>query len=123
MKKKACFVLVFGVVVIAFAIIGKRGSFKMPSESDLLLANVEALSQNENSYDCILTKDECKFVIKTQGQMNILVSKLGMYGAIIGATVDLSSGTQIYKRKSWWQNGVRCGNDITCNDFLKDLGL
>ena len=123
MKKKACFVLVFGVVVIAFAIIGKRGSFKTPSESDLLLANVEALSQNENSYDCILTKDECKFVIKTQGQMNILVSKLGMYGAIIGATVDLSSGTQIYKRKSWWQNGVRCVNDITCNDFLKDLGL
>ena len=35
MKKKACFVLVFGVVVIAFAIIGKRGSFKTPSESDL----------------------------------------------------------------------------------------
>ena len=49
--------------------------------------------------------------------------KLGLYGATIGATVDLSSGTQIYKQKSWWQNGVRCGNDITCNDFLKDLGL
>jgi len=48
---------------------------------------------------------------------------LGLYGATIGATVDLSSGTQIYKQKSWWQNGVRWGNDITCNDFLKDLGL
>ena len=56
-------------------------------------------------------------------QINILRIKLGLYGVSIGATVGLSSGTQIYKRKKWWQNGVGCGNDITCNDFLKDLGL
>lgn len=123
MKKKICLALAFGTAAITFAIIGGRDNLKTFSESDLLLANVEALSQTENTFDCILTKDECKFEIKTQGQVNILVNKLGLYGATVGATVDLSSGTQIYKQKSWWQNGVRCGTDITCNDFLKDLGL
>lgn len=121
MIKKVYFILVAGVITCA-VIAGKKKTTDS-FENDLIMANVEALSQTESSYDCVLTKDECKFEVKTQWQIDILKNRLGIDGASIGATLDLSSGTQIYRTKSWWERGVRCGTDVTCNAFLKELGL
>ena len=118
--RKIFFVLVLATT--AFAVIAKKMYFTTP-ESDLILANVEALSQSENEFACVLTKDECSFTISTDAQLEIVKKVFSLFDASIGATVDLSSGTQIYRQKRFWESGVRCGTDVTCNDFINQLGL
>ena len=56
-------------------------------------------------------------------RMEIVKKVFSLFDASIGATVDLSSGTQIYRQKRFWESGVRWGTDVTCNDFINQLGL
>lgn len=89
---------------------------------ELILANVEALASGEGSgFDCVLEKDDCTFTVSTNAQLNIIKKQFPFAG--IGVAVDLSSGTQIYREKYSYETGVRCGEDITCNTFLRQLGL
>lgn len=87
--------------------------------------NVEALSVNENDdeFKCALSKDNCKFTISTKTQLNIMKKVLKMMDLTIGVEVDLTNATQIYREKYFWENGVRCGYDVTCNQVLNQLGI
>lgn len=92
-------------------------------DDELLLSNVEALSDGENSsgFDCVLTKDECKFIIKSDAELSIMQKILKTGALSIGMEVDLTDATKIYREKCFWESGVRCGTDVTCNDLVNDL--
>lgn len=92
---------------------------------ELALLNVEALSANENDdeFKCALSKDNCKFTISTKAQLYIIKKVLKMMDLTIGAEVDLTNATKIYREKYIWEKGVRCGSDVTCNDVLNQLNI
>ena len=92
---------------------------------DLLMQNVEALSSdsNEGGFDCALDKDECKFTASTSAEVSILKKIISGGSFTIGAEADLSDATKIYREKHFWECGVRCGTDVTCNDLLRSAGL
>ena len=123
---------VMGVVAVcaAFSLMVYNQVNAKP-ENSILAKNIEALAQNEggggtnNDYECKLEKDDCYFKILTEAQLDIIKKKLPNLGGVeLGVTVDLTSGTQIYRSLKWYEfSGVRCGNDVTCNDFLRSLGL
>lgn len=90
----------------------------------VLWANVEALTNNENDeFNCVMYKDECSYTIDSYLTLGIIIRRFPGMDVGIGHTVDLSSGTQMYREKLPGEAGVRCGRDITCNDFLVQLGL
>lgn len=93
---------------------------------DLLIANIEALTSGENSneFNCVMYKDICNFYISSEFQMNIIRKKFpGLGGVDMNTYIDLGAGTQIYRQKRPGEYGVRCGEDITCNKLLQQIGL
>ena len=90
-------IFVASIVVTIFAIIGHSNLRSSKNVSNELLAsNVEALSNGSEGqeYECVLEKDECKFTIRTQAELKILMKlKGGDVG--IGAEVDLTNGTKM----------------------------
>jgi hypothetical protein len=133
MKKKI--ILGFSVAVVAFALGLGYMTYTKTTTNALLLANLEALTNPENGggntgggngeseeFNCVLQKDNCTFTINTYAQLEIIRKIPGLGGLSIGATIDLSDGTQIYAQASWYHtNKVRCGQDITCHSLLMGL--
>jgi hypothetical protein len=119
------------VILSAIAIIAtvnvnlvKVGSFS----SSLTIENFEALSDESSEsggFDCQVKTANCKFKAKTSLHVTILRNRGYSVGGI-DAEVDISDGTQIYYKESWywfWEDRVRCGVDVTCNTYQRQLGL
>lgn len=119
----------FGTMAVAAALFAGYSAYEAQNSvilNDVAFANVEALANNsgESEFNCIKLKDSCIFTITSESQISLLTKYLTATSASVGVNVDLSNGTQIYSPKKWfWQTGVRCGTDVTCNDLLKQLGL
>jgi hypothetical protein len=131
MKAKLFIGLAVAIVAIATATVFAVNHFSPKSQmSDLALANLEALTNGEDAADgefaCVLRKDSCKFTINSYMQLEIIRRIPSLGGVSIGADVDLFGGTQIYALAEWYHifdEKVRCGQDITCNSYLHQLGL
>lgn len=119
----------FGTMAFAAALFAGYSAYEAQNSvnlNDVALANVEALAGDADvsEFNCIKEKDSCSFTITSESQISLLSKHLTGASASVGTTIDLSNGTQIYSPKKWfWQTGVRCGTDVTCNDLLKQLGL
>ncbi len=114
------------VTIVAFATYTEIQNHRQMS--DLTRRNLEVLLESENDgYDCVLRKDDCDFMIGEKWQIDVIAKKMGLAAGLkVGDVIDLSSGTQLYKRAEWFnalEAKVRCGQDITCNMFLRQLGL
>lgn len=92
---------------------------------ELLLRNVEALSSNmeEEVFACAKDKDDCKFTIKTEAELSIIKRIFSGGSFEMGAEVDFTDATIIYREKHWWECGIRCGTDVTCNEVLRQMGF
>src|SRR5690554_4195694 len=116
MKKK----LLSGVFALALLVAtgyGVNQSMKSDADlSNLALANVEALANNENDFQCSLTKDECKIKV-TVNLIPILKDKFNI-DVSVGVTVDLTDFTKVYAAAEPNKPKVRCGIDVFCNDLL-----
>lgn len=130
MKKinKKTFVVGLAAIAIAVGAAVNVGLFPQRSKynSDLSLANVEALAQiipESYGFNYVMYKDKCTFEINTLFELK-MIKKLPKFGGVsLGTTVDLSDGTQLFREKKAWESGVRLGADITCNKFLDQLGV
>lgn len=93
---------------------------------DLLLQNVEALagtSPETDEFKCVMTKDDCYIENITEYTLSILVGKYGGFGSFkVGDRVDISTLTQLYALAEYpWEDKIRCGKDISCNDLMSSL--
>jgi hypothetical protein len=126
MKRFLIASMVLGTVF--FATINVVVNEKTPIVSNVILKNLEAFTEEtgeSGGFDCQMKKDKCTFEVQTYLQITILRNK-GYTVAGIGAKIDLSNGTQIYYKESWywpWEDRVRCGTDVTCNTYQRQLGL
>lgn len=91
--------------------------------SDIALANIEALAQDEGSgeFKCYIYKDKCIVKAKTSAELATLNKYLQMLGRpeiSLDVSVDLTDATCIY---STTPQGpvVRCGVDRRCADIWK----
>jgi hypothetical protein len=123
-------IIVIGMMVIGIVILGIVNfnlNNKSSNLSETFLANTEALArESSGGFDCLLTKDNCKFTITSTFELQVIRALPGFGSATLGIEIDLSSGTQIYTQPSFfwpWESAVRCGEDITCNAFLQQLGI
>lgn len=123
--KKNVRILIGGIILCSAGAVASLVKLMNPYEmsDELLLQNVEVLSGGENNsgFDCILTKDECKLKISTKAELEIIKKILKMGTLTIGMEVDLTDATKIYREKHFWESGVRCGVDVTCNELVDNL--
>lgn len=89
--------------------------------SDIALANVEALANDEsNSYDCHLSTFDCKIEI-SQAAFDALVSKnSSLSGKYNGGKIDL---TDLTLRCTKGNGKDQCMKNILCNDVAKQIGI
>jgi hypothetical protein len=129
MKQKkglTIFTTLFTIVIIAAINVNlaRIDSFS----SSLTLENYEAFSEESSEgggFDCMKKKDDCMFKATLSFHFTIL-RKLKYTEAEMQGYVNLSDGTQIfYKKAFYWPTDekVRCGTDVTCNAYQRQLGL
>lgn len=128
MKYKVISVLA-SVVVVAIASIFAVSAMDLSGADSgadsFLIANVEALSNSEGGFDCVLIKDDCKVGWMVGIDLYALISK---YGGNIdikyGDYIDLSSLTEIYAAPAWYDHVisrfVRCRDDVRCRDVANE---
>jgi hypothetical protein len=127
--------LIIGMIILGIVVLGMVNvnlNSKSLNVSEMFLANAEALSEEstENGggsggFDCMVKKDPCIFKATLSAQITIL-RRMGYTDMAIEVGVNLSNGTQIYYKKSFYlptDHKVRCGKDVTCNDYQRQLGL
>lgn len=94
--------------------------------SDILLANIEALGDNNpetGEFKCALHKDDCKFTITSDAEIQQIRIKYPFMSLFVGLTLNLTSATQIYTTPLPGEPRVKCGENITCNALLRQLGV
>lgn len=125
MKRKKVFTIGAIGLMVGVVTEGVRNSVAKTVCDELTMLNVEGLSMDEggSGFNCIMEKDECKFKVETEAEVSAIKKMFASASLTIGAEVDLSCGTQIYREKRFWESGVRCGADVTCNDLLNQMGL
>ena len=118
-------VILFALVGIALSI-ASYGVYETQSRkqtmSDILLANIEAISQYEvyDRYDCDLQTFDCKIKI-TQSVWNVLVSRNpSLDGKYDGSTIDL---TDLTLRCLYGKGNDQCQQNILCNDVARQFGI
>jgi hypothetical protein len=127
---KVLTIVAIGIVACFNAYLG----IQIQPFSSTKLANVESLAADEDENDgfkCVLFKDDCSFTISTYAQLEILRGKgYASASTEVGNKINFSDATQtyaLYKDLPWFIRWayvpIRCKEDITCNDFLKQLGL
>ena len=125
MKKIAISALVGVVLSVASYGVYQTQSSK-ETMSDFMLANIEALGNNDpetGDFKCALRKDDCKFTITSDAQIQQIRVKFPFMSLFVGLTLDLTSATEIYTTPLPGEPRVKCGENITCNAFLRQLGV
>ena len=125
MKRKSIFFVVSVALLIGAGINFQLNMTEKINYSDLTLENIEAFSVEgeQGGFDCMMETQKCSFKPTVYAHLSIL-KKLGFFESQIGATVDISSATQIYYKKSFYwptDKRVRCGKDVTCNDLVSKI--
>lgn len=124
---KKVFMLALVGVVLSVATYGVyKTQSREETMSDFMLANIEALGDNDpetGDFKCALHKDDCDFTITSESQIPLILKKIPFSSLFVGLTVDLSSGTEIYTTPLPGEPRVKCGENITCNAFLRQLGI
>jgi hypothetical protein len=119
MKAKFLIGLAVATVAIAAATVFAVNHFSQKSHlSDLALANLEALTNNENnSYDnefkYRIEKDPCVITVTADMDLKKLARFFGG-NPTIGASLDLTNRTCIYALGG----NNRLGNDVRCADLF-----
>ncbi|MDR2425310.1 MAG: hypothetical protein LBD59_11420 [Prevotellaceae bacterium] len=133
MKRESIF-LTIGIAVVAITLTVAGINYTLVSISksnfsNLTLENIESYTgegEQGGGYDCLMEKDDCEFKVETIIQFKILKRMPSIGGVEMGGYVDLSAGTQLYYKPLFfwpWEKRLRCGQDITCNKYLQQLGL
>jgi hypothetical protein len=128
--KRMIFITVAVMAVILAATINVRLNLaKTLIMSNMTLQNLEAFgdeSSSESAYECLMKKDKCKFTATTSVALEILKKVPGFSTTSLNVEVDLSDGTKLHYKPSFfwfWEGALRCGQDIICNDLLRQSGL
>jgi hypothetical protein len=127
---KRWLIVMTGMATVFVATVNVIVNSNTSIKSNLMLQNLEAFTDESSSeagsgFDCMKKKDDCTFKAAASFQVTIL-KRMGYTAAEIALGVNLSAGTQIYYQKSLylpWDERVRCGTDVTCNTYLRQLGL
>lgn len=119
---------IFSAMVIAAALFAGYSGYSGQNSNelaDVALANVEALANgsDNNEFKCVMEKVSCKPKINANAQIPLLKKWLPNTEIVVGATVDLTDLTQIFREKKEWESGVKCGTNVTCYELLERLGL
>lgn len=126
MKKnilKLCIVL----VVVTITTIGvNMNSQDSKTGISLLAKNIEAVANStpeDGEFKCTMKKDDCYIENITEYTLKILAGKYGGFGGFqVGDRVDISKLTQLFALAEYpWEDKIRCGKDITCNDLMSSL--
>lgn len=124
---KKVFMLALVGIVLSVA---SYGVYKTQSSeetmSDFMLANIEALGNNDpetGDFKCALHKDDCKFTITSDAQIQQIRVKFPFMSLFVGLTLDLTSATEIYTDPLPGERRVKCSDNITCNTLLRQLGV
>lgn len=124
-KESIVFFTCLIIAVITATSVHYSKSISERNLSNLLLNDVEALSDDETTPSqegglVYLHHFSCKPKVETNAQVRILA--IIKVNAHIGATVDLSDATQYFNSNP--QNGegpCKEGAQVTCNDYLRSI--
>jgi hypothetical protein len=127
-KKFLIALTILGTVAVATINVVVNG--KTPIMSNVTLQNLEAFADESSSeagggFNCMMKKDPCTFTASLAIHVAIL-KRFGFAEAALNVEVDITKGTQIYYQKSFYwptDERVRCGQDVTCNDYQRQMGL
>ena len=119
---------IFSIVAVEAALFAGYSTYSGQNTNkltDVVLANVEALANgsDDNEFKCVMEKASCKAEITANAQIPLLKKWLPNTELVVGATVNLTDFTQIFREKKEWESGVRCGTDVTCYELLGRFGL
>lgn len=117
---------IFLVVVTITAIGVNMNSQDSKTEISLFAKNIEALANStpeDSEFKCAMKKDDCYIENVTEYTLEILSKKYGGFGGFkVGDRVDISKLTQLFALAEYpWEDKIRCGKDITCNDLMSSL--
>jgi len=122
MKKIILMLPCIAAVAIA-TFVGKQAYESNAYESnELLMANVEALADNEE-FTCVMEKDNCNIRVGRYAKLQAFIYKYNGYGNIeYGDEIDITDLTCVYAAATifnFLKPRVRCGEDVKCNDIVR----
>ena len=126
MKKKIFMLPCIAAVAIA-TFVGKQAYESSAHKSnELLMANVEALADNEE-FKCVMEKDDCHVRVGRYAKLQAFINKYSGYGNLeYGDEINITDLTCIYSAATifnFWKPRVRCGEDYRCIDIARMYGF
>jgi len=135
MKKKIFLLPCIAAVAIATFVGAKSFKTNASESNELLLQNVEALSQNnknkddDGGFNYVLNKDDCNVKVGSYAGFSAFVAKFKFSGSAnlrTGDYIDLTDFTALYTPACWYHyfcTKVRLGEDIRCADLMREFNF